>query len=54
MNNKLNTIYQEERNKLTCLSDPEADFEALDNAIVRYNKENEDQITFLDVYYGNI
>lgn len=49
---KFNKIYQEERDKLSFLPDMDDDFLALDNTIERYNKENEEQITWREIYYS--
>lgn len=53
MNKKFNKIYQQERDKLSCLPDLDDDFKALDNAIIKYNSKYETNLTFLDVYRNN-
>ena len=50
MNTKLSKIYQEERNKLSTMPCADDDFEALENAINRYNEENKERLTLSDIY----
>lgn len=49
---KFDEIYQEERNKLSYLPNADDDFIALEKAYERYNQENENNITWRDVYNG--